>query len=277
MQVVSRLWGLGCLLPLLLTQCGGSDEAGPGGSGGSGGSTGKAGGGAGGAAGKGRQEDSAGAAGAPLEPESTCRTPSAEDYEPVWMPPRAFPGVCTSQQISQEYELCAAGSRNRDAAACRAFNVSKANTECLGCLFSAVGDRSSAAFIVFPRDNWLGNVGGCIALLDGDDTATGCGAKTQASDACQYGTCVAECSDSDSSADLEACRAGARVECAAYIEAAACRTLPRNARCAYSSFEEYFVGIGDVFCGSGPDGDGLGGAAGGGGGDSAGAGGAAAP
>ena len=258
---------LACVLLLGLVECGGSDDTQrPSGSAGSSGSGGGDSSGTGGKAGKGGtgREDPGGAAGAPEMPASGCLEPTAEDYEPVWMPPRAVPGACTSEQIADAYRICSRSSIGYDELQCRAFNVNPENGDCLGCLFSAVGDEPSGAILILPGNNWQANVGGCIALLDGDTSPTSCGARTQASDVCQYGACLTACAGPNSQEDWDACRVAAGTACAEYADQAACRSLPRYAACGYPSFEEYVLGIGNQFCGP-PDGSGGAGAGGAGG------------
>src|SRR5882672_8512312 len=93
------------LLPVLaLIDCGkgssGSDEGMSGASGKPG-----AGGSAGTSSPSGRSgSGGAGGAGGPA-PAAACMTPNADGYAPVWMPPKATPGVCTTQQIADAYAL----------------------------------------------------------------------------------------------------------------------------------------------------------------------------
>jgi len=169
------------------------------------------------------------------------------------MPPKATPGVCTTQQIADAYALC--HGEKYDAQACRAFNVDPANSQCLDCLISDAGSsKESGALLLLLRGYLVANVGGCIALLDGDDGDTSCGALTQAAGVCEYSACLTACPnppvpDAEWSACLDSARAGA---CASYINQSTCVGLPRYARCQYPTFAEFFNGMGDLFCGAGP-------------------------
>ena len=184
---------------------------------------------------------------------TACATPNADDYAANWMPPKATPGACTTQQIADAYALCQ--SEKYDAKACRAFNVDVANSRCLDCLYSdAKSTNASGALLLLQRGYPIANVGGCIALLDGDDSETSCGARTQAAGVCEYTACLTACPnppvpDAEWSACLASARSGA---CASYINDSTCVALPRYARCQYPNFAEFFNGMGDLFCGSGP-------------------------
>jgi hypothetical protein len=195
----------------------------------------------------------------------TCATPSADAYQPMWTPPSApMVGACSPQQVSREWALCEISSAMFDQNACRAFDSDPANSSCLGCMFGVLGAPSLGAILILPGDEWVANRGGCIALLDGDSSATGCGAKVEAATVCAYTACNAACTRPVSDKDLVACQNGtASGACSAYFDNAACEQLPRYASCAYSNFADYFNGFADLFCVSGlPGSVGAGGEAG---------------
>lgn len=277
MRVASRLGTVACLMLLGLVHCGG-DEGRRGGIAGTPGAAGQA-------QQRHRRNRRNRAHRTPRRPGRRSRHPRATAQCLPHPPPpktttpfgcRPVPSQAHARpnRSPKKYDLCAGGSDQYNAAACRAFDLDPDNETCLACLFTAKGDAPSGPLIVFPGDYWQANAGGCIALLDGDTTATGCGARTQASDVCRYGICLEACGDSPTSEDWDACRAASPIACISYVNDAACTSLPRYARCRYQSFQEYFLGIGDIFCGTGPDGTGTGGA--GAGGDS-GSGGTSAP
>ena len=193
---------------------------------------------------------SAGVAGPAL---GTCVTPSPLGYQPTWTPPSApAVGACTEQQVSQEYALCQFGTSTYDAVACRAFDVAPANSMCMSCMFGALGATAVGAILVMPGGQWLANRSGCIALIDGDSSATGCGAKTQAADVCKYGACLAACTLPVSDADFRACQqATENGACSAYYSQAACAELPRYASCEYPDFATFYSAMADLFCVSG--------------------------
>ena len=181
---------------------------------------------------------------------STCVAPSAVGYQPMWTPPSApAVGACTEQQVSQEYALCGVDSSSYDQTACRAFDVDLANAACLGCMFGVLGAANVGAILILAHDTWIANRAGCIALIDGDSSATGCGARRQAAEMCMYTTCLAVCT---SDATATACENTAENgPCSTYFSQAACAELPRYASCEYSDFTEYYSAMADLFCVSG--------------------------
>jgi hypothetical protein len=243
---------------LALTQCGGKDEthtevSGPPGAAGSGQS-----GNASGEAGAGHSTPGSGGAGGL----ATLCNPNADSYQPTWMPPKAIPGACTPEQIAQDYTLCQ-DSKTYDKQACRAFNEAPANGACLGCLFTTLGSKASGPALLLQRSFPVPNIGGCVALLDGDESDTSCGALTQAASLCEFETCLTGCPSDASAATLTACFQTAIDEtCASYIEAASCVKAPRYVRCHRTARADYFAVYADLFCGAGPpDAESSGGAA----------------
>jgi hypothetical protein len=178
------------------------------------------------------------------------------------MPPQATPGACSAEQIAQEYALCDYGSPKYDRAACQAFDVDPANAECLGCMFTAFDGDVSGALMILPGNHWLANVGGCEALIDGDHSATGCGAREQAASICEYQVCIDACGADPIDQDWTSCNKAAVKACAEYSNKTSCSSLPRYAACHLQTFAEYFTAMSDLFCGSGPPGTGEGGAGG---------------
>jgi len=188
-----------------------------------------------------------GAAGA-----QTCRPPSADNFEPSWAPPIIpQPGACTDGQVVALKQACE-WSPTFDLDTCRAFETDPANANCLGCMFGAVGSNGAGAILVLPGGQWIANRSGCIALMEGDASDTSCGAKTQASDLCQYTACIAACDNGVSSTQFQGCETTARNGvCHTYVNAASCAQLPRYASCLYEKFDDYFAAMADLFCISG--------------------------
>ena len=206
---------------------------------------------------------SAGSSGVAGSAPGTCATPSADGYQPMWTPPSApMIGACTQQQVSREYSVCYGATYNQNA--CHAFESDPANSTCLSCVFGVLGTPNVGAILVLPGNEWISNRGGCIALLDGDSSATGCGAKAQAATVCAYTACNAACTRPVSDKDLAACENGtASGACRTNFDNAVCEQLPRYASCAHSNFADYFNGFADLFCVSGlPGSIGAGGEAG---------------
>jgi hypothetical protein len=141
-----------------------------------------------------------------------------------------------------------------DQKACRAFDTDPANSACLGCMFGALGQANAGALLVLSGGQWIANRAGCVALVDGDASLTGCGARLQAADVCVYTACLAACTQ-PAAADFTACqKAAGNVACSGYVNRAACGQLPRYASCNYSTFSEYYNAMTDLFCVSGQPG-----------------------
>jgi hypothetical protein len=177
------------------------------------------------------------------------------------MPPKVTPGACSTDQIAKKYALCERSSPQYSAMACRAFDLDAANTRCLGCLFSASDGATSGAIIVVD-DHWLANLGGCEALVDGDSSPDGCGARVQADSICEYEACINACASDATQADFDACRSAAKIACGQYRSKISCSGLPQYTACHQMSFADYFTTMGDLFCGSGLPAVGQGGAGG---------------
>jgi hypothetical protein len=155
------------------------------------------------------------------------------------------------QQIEQEYSLCDEHSLNYSQSKCRAFDEDATNAACLSCLFSANGDASSGAILVLPGGAWLANIGGCEALLDGNSSPTSCGARNQAANVCWDLACLKACVSPVSTATWHSCLVASRVACSDYFDQDTCSSLPRYTRCHQANFQDDFMALGNLFCGSG--------------------------
>lgn len=190
------------------------------------------------------------AAGASANGGAQCAAPSSENYTAGWVPPHpSMPGACSKEQLAGQ-AVCNYGYPSFDAQACQAFESAPENVGCLKCLFSTLGTADSAAIFVTPIDYRRTNVGGCIALLDGDTSETSCGARRQAVDLCFQSVCEEACTD-----DVEGipdCFTEAYPACKRYADAASCSLLPQYSLCAgYTTYPEFVLALGNVFCGSG--------------------------
>jgi hypothetical protein len=128
-----------------------------------------------------------------------------------------------------------------------------ANADCLACLFSIEEDSSYGPLILLANGSIQTNIPGCMALIDGDASAMGCGAKYQAYYDCIEAACGSNCPTYD---DYVTCSSTARIGvCAPLLQQAVCRRRPEYASCnAYTTFEEYFFAIAKMFCSPGSDG-----------------------
>jgi len=176
---------------------------------------------------------------------TTCtpRLPAA--WAPHWTPPRApRSDACSEDQIQLEYRACE--SLMGTAASCAPFRDDPSNATCVGCLFSD-GNESSYGAIIRLDDSWKTNTPGCIALLDGDKSSSGCGAKVQAASACYD----AACEGCEPFTSYTKCREEAGSgPCRQYYLDAVCLLRPLYSRCtAYATNQDYFVAAARLFCG----------------------------
>lgn len=90
------------------------------------------------------------------------------------------------------------------------------------------------------------NVGGCMALIDGDLGANGCGAKYEAWLSCQIAAC-SYCPLGTYSSCAVPAQSGV---CGAYASAAKqCASDPKYSTCtSQPTFEAYFTTFGAMFC-----------------------------
>jgi hypothetical protein len=183
----------------------------------------------------------------------TCDPKPLGGWTPVWTPPLApILGACTAQQISTEVGLCVSGANlNRDA--CNAFALDPTNETCLGCLFTTTDKSKYGAVTIDPSKYLQTNVPGCIAEVDGDLSANGCGAKAQAYSDCLRMACEADCWRGTNDAAYGTCRTKASAgDCHAEQVADVCENSPKYASCnGYSTLAEYFLAIGGLFCTTG--------------------------
>src|SRR6266536_581408 len=102
----------------------------------------------------------------------------------------AIVAACSDLQIASYADRCIGDSPGSDLDACRAIERDPANTACLKCLFSTVQDETYGPIVIGWDKRWYANVGGCMALIDGDATENGCGAKHNALQTCRNAACA---------------------------------------------------------------------------------------
>jgi hypothetical protein len=124
---------------------------------------------------------------------------------------------------------------------------------------SQEGDSTYGPILTLSNGTGLSNIAGCIALTDGDLSATGCGAQYSASAFCSYDSCSDNCQiDTSSTANQTAtynaflaCNKAATASVCKAFTTPACAKDPKYAHCMYVNFASYFVGLGDYFCSNG--------------------------
>ena len=180
-------------------------------------------------------------------PPDPCSPHLPANWMPRWRPPLApRPDACSAAQIDREYAFCEGASAT--SAACAAFRGDPNNGVCISCLFS---DENAAAYgpIIQSDRFWRSNTAGCIALLDGDASEGGCGAKVQAASSC-YDLACSECVPVEG---YVKCRQQASdTICRSYYLDAVCLLRPAYASCtAYATNQEYFIAAAKFFCANG--------------------------
>jgi hypothetical protein len=184
-----------------------------------------------------------------------CAPALPAGYSHTWVPPRNMPSACTAAQVQAYWDTCLGTSAST--AQCNAFF--SANAACVACLDSQSTNATYGTLIDLPNGTSIANVGGCLALIDGDTSNDGCGAKFQAAQFCKIDACESSCPvDSSNAASFTAfsnCEAdaGATV-CETENAASACEAAAQYARCQFTTYENYVVGIGNIMCASASDG-----------------------
>jgi hypothetical protein len=121
--------------------------------------------------------------------------PKDTPYEALWAAPLRMRQACTKTQIHDVLE-CVFGSTVATTSAtadrCRAFLDDPINLACRTCLVPDTDeDRSRSLIADRARSSFEPNVGGCIALHDGNVSARGCGATINSANACLVSACGA--------------------------------------------------------------------------------------
>lgn len=179
---------------------------------------------------------------APPSQDLTCSAQAADGGFLPFVPPSPHRSVCTPAQILAYYDACwAAGWTN---ATCDPFDGDPANSPCIRCMYGDATAKSWAAVIDY-HGGTLTNIGGCIALVDGDSSPTGCGAAYQTFQQC-LGTA---CNSCPTSTTYDQCVAVAEFGvCQTYAQATTCSQADEYSGCFFTDFESYFRGIGQLFC-----------------------------
>jgi hypothetical protein len=165
-------------------------------------------------------------------------------WKPTWKPPKAAQPACTEAQVADEKSKCWGADVDPS---CAAFDRDPANATCLQCLLSSSDEKTYGALILQPNGGARSNVPGCLVLVDGDASATGCGARYQAFDECLDEACMENCSTYD---DFSSCqKIAANNVCRPLLIDASCRLKPEYAICTkYTTFDEYFFAMARMFC-----------------------------
>jgi hypothetical protein len=173
---------------------------------------------------------------------TTCSAQPVDGGFPPFVPPNQPRSVCTPAQIEAYYDACWAPGWTD--ATCDPFSGDPANSPCIRCMYGDATAKSWGAVIDYHGDTFT-NIAGCIALVDGDSSATGCGAAYQTFQECDDAACNA-CTTSTT---YDQCEAVADFGvCQTYAQATMCSQANEYDGCFFADFESYFRGIGQFFC-----------------------------
>jgi hypothetical protein len=193
--------------------------------------------------------------------ELKCEPQSVAGWTPTWHPPTGlYQGICSAAEIQEIVGAC--WDTGASTAKCNSAKAKYA--ACTTCLISQETDASYGPIIVF---NSLGfsdrNDPGCVALLGGDVSATGCGAQMQAYWQCVGASCspgckVAAATFTDDMAAFNDCAQAARADAnickTHYDNFLPCSKL--HSDCLWKAGESWaklVTRIGNIFCGPNPE------------------------
>ncbi len=190
--------------------------------------------------------------GGPVEAGPTCSPSDVNAADLTWTPPRPInPTGCSDAQITGYFNACLNGGTT-----CAAFEGASANTACVACINSQSTDSAYGPLIAVPNNVVYANTGGCIALVTGDVTSSGCGAKTWEASECEDKACSDNCAGAQF-ADYQKCTSAAAQGTCADEEKAICDLSDAGnvtAECNLnaSTFQDLYTSIATVFCGGYP-------------------------
>jgi hypothetical protein len=176
-----------------------------------------------------------------------CAPVTMSGWMPTWRPPAQPSAVCTDAQLERQFALCEAATATE--AECFAWNRDPANSACFQCLYSTEDEPTYGPVIYMKNRSRTVNIAGCLALLDGDRSAAGCGAEYQASSECRQASCIQSCPVYD---EFQQCmQTSGRTVCAKYSIGNVCGDASMYAKCLdFDSFEDYYRSFARLFCGT---------------------------
>jgi hypothetical protein len=185
---------------------------------------------------------------------AVCAPALDPDYAPTYAPPLTTNTACTSAQVQGFYDACFATTAT--SSGCSTFYAATENKNCVACLYTPQGSASYGAIIALDNGTAEANIGGCLSLVDGDNSATSCGAKYQDGQFCQIDACsgcVIDQGDTTSFTAFTKCETNASSTiCAGYVADGGCEKDAKYAACnKATTFEGYMIAIGNLMCASG--------------------------
>ena len=188
----------------------------------------------------------------PIETGPTCSPSDVNAADLTWTPPRPINATaCSDAQITGYYAACLNGGSG-----CATFEGATANKACVACINSNITDSAYGPLIAVPNNVVYANIGGCIALVSGDVTATGCGAKAWMASECEDKACSDNCAGATFNEYQTCTNAAAQGTCAneekAVCDLSDAGNVTDTCNLNASTFEELYTSITAVFCGGYP-------------------------
>lgn len=150
-----------------------------------------------------------------------CPPAPVTGFTPLpWAPPTAAHQKRCTQQQAQMVASCLMTTVG-STPACDSFMTAYANGGCIQCALSSAAAPKRGP-IIDDGTGYYTNPAGCVATLDGDVSATGCGAQLEALLECESAACNACKTDQDFGACAAAADEGV---CSAYAAGNHCATL----------------------------------------------------
>ena len=190
-----------------------------------------------------------------------CKPGPVTGFTPTWHPPKAATPSCTTALIVSFGKCLDAQSATDPACAPWGASADAAHKSCGACFFSKDTDAKWGPNLEYTASKTQqNNVSGCIALATKDVSATGCGAKVQASNECAGASCKPNCpTSSQEEVDaLNACsEQAAGTVCKTFADAsntcideiADAGTADKCFVADSATFGDQFVAVATVFCG----------------------------
>jgi hypothetical protein len=206
--------------------------------------------------------------GGPTDAHLACPPASLDEWTvPPYHPAQARePTACSALLLNDFYQSCLGPASSNDA--CQqgwGAGADTAHQTCESCLLTPTSASAWGPLVSYGAAGDAGtggtvsvNVAGCVEILDPSQVS--CATAVQQADECQHQACDATCpvTDSTSFGDWQACvAAAAQGECSGHLQAAACvngeDAGPAAACVDGQSFEDQFLAIATVFCGTAGD------------------------
>ena len=179
----------------------------------------------------------------PIEAGPPCAPLSVASYVPAPMtPPNTPAAACTAQDIGDFYDACIGSDIT--SGACATYQA--AHAACASCLVSAGGP------VVVGGGHTKVNIAGCVALVQGDSSATSCAQKVSDELGCEALACDAVCpvsADGGTLAYEQCLQQIAATDCRSYLDAECGAVDAGITACMSPTTKPEIVTLASMFCG----------------------------